>query len=118
MISDEECKEIISLGRDWLEAATEVEQGIQSTAADLSENDDQQRSGIHAAFPKSVEGGIQPFYGSGHSSCAWRARLAVRPIFSALFETRDLITLPWTVSFYGQSHPKMRVGFMLTKILK
>ena len=42
-------------------------------------------------FPRSVEGGILPYYGSGHSSFSWyvRSRPSVMSVFAALHGAED-----------------------------
>jgi hypothetical protein len=44
------------------------------------------------AFPRTVEGGLMPYYGSGHSSLAWKIRShpAVRTVFASLYNESTL----------------------------
>jgi len=45
-------------------------------------------------MPRSVEGGMLPYYGSGHSTLAWfvRSHPHVRDVYSSLYESDDLIS--------------------------
>lgn len=84
--TQQECNKLIHLGCNWIDAATAVEtRMIEQTEAAAP-------AGTFPVALASLEGGILPFYGAGHSTCAWMARSLVRPVFEALYETENLIS--------------------------
>jgi hypothetical protein len=91
-----ECKEAMELAWDWIEVASlsELQQETVelATTPPVSRKDPSTISSVH--FPRAVEGGMMPFYGSGHSSFAWKIRshANVKTVFSSLHETPDLIS--------------------------
>jgi hypothetical protein len=88
-----ECKEAMELAWDWIEAASLSELQRQTvelaTTPPVSRKDPSTLSSVY--FPRAVEGGMMPFYGSGHSSFAWKIRshANVKTVFSSLHETTD-----------------------------
>jgi hypothetical protein len=114
-----ECAVALERAWDWLEAASfaerETNESSSSSSSSTSTSCGNRRSGSEVAadsdkrgvvdpsrrrsllqnFPKSVEGGIQPFYGSGHSTLAWfvRGHPHVRQVFASLHNcsSRDLL---------------------------
>lgn len=74
-----------TLGSAAATEATTTEKGYHSpthqTLSDANNNETQ------APFPRTLEGGILPFYGSGHSTFAWsvRSHPAVQTVFGALY---------------------------------
>lgn len=98
VLNDAECQAVLECAWDWVEAASRAEKNLQAnvTGKEAKGVIDRQdlrslRSGI---FPTSLEGGILPFYGSGHSKAAWTARSypAIRTVYRALFGSDDLIS--------------------------
>ena len=99
VLNDGECQTVLDYAWDWIEASCRAENNLQAnsnkerSANNFIHRHDPRslRSGI---FPASLEGGILPFYGSGHSQAAWNVRShpGIRTIFRALFETDDLIS--------------------------
>jgi len=110
VLTSSECRDAIDLAWDWIEAASVAEYSVKTTRerelVDVSEvkklslPSSSPVSRMDAStlssnfFPQSVEGGIMPFYASGHSSFAWmlRSHPNVKAIFAALYRTDDLIT--------------------------
>jgi hypothetical protein len=96
VLNDDECQTALNRAWDWLEAASRAEYSLQAsetqqTGPVIDRNDlSTLRSGF---FPTSLEGGILPFYGSGHSTAAWtvRSHQSIRVIFQTLFQTDELI---------------------------
>lgn len=99
VLTESECKEALSLGWDYLEAASVAEWQLQHNddgddalpqVAPLKRND---ASTHKESMPRSVEGGILPYYGSGHSTLAWfvRSHPRVFDIFRSLHGTDNLI---------------------------
>ncbi|GAX17453.1 hypothetical protein FisN_5Hh101 [Fistulifera solaris] len=96
VLSDDECQAALIQAWDWLEAASRAEHNLQGsetqpTGPMIDRNDmTTLRTGV---FPTSLEGGILPFYGSGHSTAAWtiRSHPSIRAVFRTLFQTDDLI---------------------------
>jgi hypothetical protein len=100
VLNRKECEEAMGLAWDWIEAASVSEQILRSKqhtvevamTPPVSRNDPSTLSSVY--FPRTVEGGMMPFYGSGHSSFAWKIRshANVKHVFSSLHETPDLIS--------------------------
>ena len=89
--SESECKVAIGKAWDYLEAASAVERQIQagpSTDPPPVRRDDPSTLSSQY-YPVHVEGGILPFYGSGHSTLAWylRNNPAVQSVFATLYNT-------------------------------
>ncbi|CAB9513650.1 Phytanoyl-CoA dioxygenase (PhyH) [Seminavis robusta] len=118
VLQTQECDDILGKAWDWIEAASEAEfMASTRTVGAVSENDQNGNSelnGMHNGqttsfppvhrkdkstleskfFPRSVEGGMMPFYGSGHSSFAWtvRSHKNVRRVFEVLHDgEKDLL---------------------------
>ena len=98
VLSDKECKVAIGKAWDYLETSSAVERQIQAgPSTDLPPVRRDDPSTLSSQyFPVHVEGGILPFYGSGHSAFAWylRDNLAVQSVFASLYKTipENLIT--------------------------
>ena len=104
VLGPEECQEVLELGWDWIEAASVAEQKIREepngseTTLEVARKPPVCRTEVSTLssefFPRSLEGGILPFYGSGHSSCAWmvRSHPNVKQVFAALYDTNKLIS--------------------------
>lgn len=102
VLSNTECQEALKLGWDYLEAASGAEsllydgddssKRLPSDDPPLIRND----ASTHTKenMPRSVEGGMLPYYGSGHSTLAWfvRSHPSVVNVFSSLHGTDDLIS--------------------------
>ena len=90
-LSDKECKVALGKAWDYLEASSAVERQIQAGLSTdpppVRRNDPSTLSSQY--YPVHVEGGILPFYGSGHSSFAWylRSNPAVQSVFASLYNT-------------------------------
>lgn len=101
----------------YVQAASAVQYSIES----VNQNEpnpfvvlrDDPRTWIDGSWPRGVEGGILPYFGSGQSTCAWFVRSvpAVRAAFAALWREDDLIASmdglllwrPWRESGPGAS---------------
>lgn len=101
-----ECNHAITLSRDYLKAATSVEEFLQRNqkrGGNYSDPDttkmrgngmpgcfpifhDKNASSVTPVYPKSVEGRIFPFYGAGHSTFQWylRSRYSVQDVFATI----------------------------------
>jgi len=97
VLSLSDCQEALSLAWDYLEAASVAESQLQQVGATLPEVPPLQRQDasthtIH--MPRAVEGGMLPYYGSGHSTLAWyvRSHPRVRDVFASLYGTDSLIS--------------------------
>lgn len=79
VLNSVDCEHCLALARAWTLAASSAEARLENTS--------------HHQKLRSVEGGILPFYGSGHSSFAWyiRSNPHVRKVFECLFGTDDLL---------------------------
>jgi hypothetical protein len=90
VLTKQECQEAVFLGWDYLEAASQVESGEQEPP--LRRHD--ATTHLHQNMPKSVEGGILPYYGSGHSTLAWfvRSHPRIRTIFQAIYGTNHVLS--------------------------
>jgi hypothetical protein len=97
VLTESECKEALSLGWDYLEAASVAEWQLQhiddgdDAMPPLKRND---ASTHKDNMPRSVEGGMLPYYGSGHSTLAWfvRSHPKVIDIFRSMYRTDNLIS--------------------------
>lgn len=105
VLSTRECQDALALAWDWMEAASEAEafvvqqQQQQKHATkprqkkvihrkDLSSHSSKDGPATSCFFlPRTVEGGLMPFYGAGHSSFAWKIRShpKVQQVFSHLY---------------------------------
>jgi hypothetical protein len=94
VLSETECAESLDLAWDWIEAASAAEHFVQCsvTGNSLKGTVDRNDASTHDsksgyAFPRTVEGGLMPYYGSGHSSLAWKIRShpSVRTVFASLY---------------------------------
>ncbi len=65
VLSEKECQDALRLAWDWVKAVVTATNEERRSMATYDGN---------TPFPKSIEGGIIPFYGSGHSSFAWTVR--------------------------------------------
>jgi hypothetical protein len=96
VLSESECRKALSLAWDYLEAASVAEHQLYHAALpELPPLRRTAEASTHAEnMPRSVEGGMLPYYGSGHSTLAWfiRSHPRVRGVFAALFETDNLIS--------------------------
>jgi hypothetical protein len=97
VLSQEDCRHSLSLAAEWHAAAASVEQeglnappGADGCAATTGTS---AATTGHNVPLRSVEGGILPFYGSGHSAFAWsiRAHANVHRVFAALLGSEDLL---------------------------
>ena len=143
-----ECAAALDLLWDYLEAASVAEReldlrrrgsGLEAAKADVPivlsdahpppvrRDDPASHSSPH--FPRFLEGGVLPFYGSGHSTLAWylRDRPSVQEAFAAAYEVdrRDLITsldgmVAWRSGqdhrtdagwFHLDQNPRLKPGF-------
>lgn len=115
VLTDSECFDALGLAWHWIEAASVAERHVQEHRIVNKDSDDNKtvassvfrsepltNSGT-AYFPRSVEGGIMPFYGSGHSSFAWKIRShpAVQQVFTALLQAPPIEKLPLVSSLDG-----------------
>ena len=85
----EECNYALSLAMDYVHAASFAEQSLRrSNSTDESSKDKlcSKKSPSSSLFPVTVEGGILPFYGSGHSTFMWYLRTHdnIKKIFSTV----------------------------------
>ena len=117
VLNFEECQKALDLAWDWLEASSVAEcsliQKNLSNQRDVGGSEASAKDTVHESmqthapvnrhgpsslqspfFPKGVEGGIQPFYGSGHSTFAWtlRSHPNVLRVFESLYDTRHLLS--------------------------
>jgi Phytanoyl-CoA dioxygenase (PhyH) len=100
VLHENECHHALDLAWDWIEATSASEQAREVARKPTSAIDKApvQRldtsSHASAFFPRAVEGGMMPFYGSGHSSFAWKIRSHpnVKQVFASLYGTSDLIS--------------------------
>ena len=90
-LTTQECQEAVSLGWDYLEAASQVESG-DAQEPPLRRSD--ATTFVHQNMPMSVQGGMLPYYGSGHSTLAWfvRSHPRIKTIFQAMYETELLLS--------------------------
>mmetsp|Transcript_1498 Transcript_1498/g.4337 ORF Transcript_1498/g.4337 Transcript_1498/m.4337 type:complete len:427 (-) Transcript_1498:266-1546(-) len=131
-LSESECSAAIGLAWDYLEAASKVEREIQEDATTSSDpppviSRDDPTTLSSQCYPAQVEGGILPFYGSGHTKFSWylRDRKIVQTIYASLYNTVDLITsldglVIWRAGddhktdagwFHLDQNPKTKPGF-------
>ena len=128
VLSDRECEQSLEEAWDWMEAASEAERffPVNKEKITIPPNVSQQ-SPVHRSdpstlesiyFPRSVEGGMLPFYGSGHSQFAWtiRSHANVRRVFEALHGTDNLVSsLDGIVLWRGGNNVRWsRVGSIST----
>ena len=97
VLSESECRNALSLAWDYLEAASVAEHQLHHAAMmpDVPPLRRTADASTHAeTMPRSVEGGMLPYYGSGHSTLAWfiRSHPRVRDVFAALFQTDNIIS--------------------------
>lgn len=96
VLDNDECQTVLDLAGDWMEAASQAERQLQASASKESPLIHRyDLSSLLSGFPPiGLEGGILPFYGSGHSKAAWniRSHPAIRTIFQNLLETDDLLS--------------------------
>lgn len=97
ILKEPECREALSLAWDYLEAAS-VAESCHSQGTTLMPREPPLRREDASTHPcnmiRSVEGGMLPYYGSGHSSFAWfvRSHSNVRKVFASLYGTNDLLS--------------------------
>lgn len=98
-LSERECQAALTKAWDYLEAASAVERHMQegpSKVAGPPVRRDDPSTLSSQYYPVHVEGGILPFYGSGHSFFCWnlRGNPAVQSVFASLYNTTpdELIT--------------------------
>jgi hypothetical protein len=81
VLEQDECDQALAAAWDWIEAASDAELHqdkrrclleIQSSLPPVHRQDLSTLASTY--FPRSVEGGMMPFYGSGHSRFAWMIR--------------------------------------------
>jgi len=104
VLKPSECNEALERAWDWIEAAS-VSELVEQTKLPANEvstvilppppvirQDPSTVSSVY--FPRAVEGGMMPFYGSGHSTLAWtvRSNPKIKQVFAALHGTTDLIS--------------------------
>lgn len=93
-----DCNQSMEEAWDWIEAASAAELQLQSSDSSKSRLGcyRQDPSTLESKyFPRSVEGGMMPFYGSGHSKLAWgiRSNPNVKRVFEAIHdEETDLLS--------------------------
>jgi len=112
-----DCDTALEHAWDWLESASEAERFVRrnSNGDKQRDNDSMSSDGKRSAltttttcpvhrrdlatlaspyFPRSVEGGMMPFYGSGHSQFAWtiRSHPNVQKVFEVFHNTDNLIS--------------------------
>lgn len=95
VLTESECRKALSLGWDYLEAASVAESQLQESALPRQPPLRRSDESTHAnTMPRTVEGGMLPYYGSGHSTLAWfiRSHPRVREIFASLWGTDNLIS--------------------------
>ena len=92
VLNKDECTRALDLAWDYVEAASEAEKFLQ-TPKDFHSDDlrtpvrrEETDTYKSKYFPRSAEGKIFPFYGSGHSSFMWylRSRPLVQEIFAKI----------------------------------
>ena len=110
----EECDHALSLAMDYVHAASFAEQSLRKNSFDESTTKDKSRKNESkedpsSLFPATVEGGILPFYGSGHSTFMWYLRTHdnIKKVFSTLHNVspEELLTsldgmIVWSDSNY------------------
>lgn len=81
VLSEDDCRESLEKAWDYIEAASYAEERIQhpnkvSNISKMSPPIQRSNPLSHSSeyFPHSLEGGMLPFYGSGHSTFAWSIR--------------------------------------------
>ena len=108
VLNARECQEALQLGSDFIEAASQAEETLQTYQTDIITDIPSTETATHSKyFPRCLEGGIIPFYGSGHSSCAWmiRSHPHVKQVFLHLYGTNDLISsLDGLVFWHARVH--------------
>jgi len=116
VLSQKECKEAIGLAWDWIETASVAEKSLQSKqVTDPPVRRSDLSTYYSPFFPRSVEGGMMPFYGSGHSAFAWKIRSHpnVRLVFESLYGTSDLISSLDGIVLWRAGHRTDRGWFHL-----
>ena len=96
------CDQAMDAAWDWIEAASDAERQLNNSferqceekevTTPVQRQDLSTLSSIY--FPRSVEGGIMPFYGSGHSKFAWtvRSNKNVKRVFDCLHNDNNLLS--------------------------
>lgn len=126
VLSQQDCNHSLQEAWDWIEAASEAERFV---SANYTENETasyairlQQKSPVcrhdlstleSRYFPRSVEGGMLPFYGSGHSQFAWtiRSHTNVRRVFEAIHGTSNLISSLDGIVLWRGGHKVRNIEF-------
>ncbi|GFH45757.1 hypothetical protein CTEN210_02231 [Chaetoceros tenuissimus] len=97
VLNSHQCHEAISLAWDYIEAASRAEKHLQLQKMDqdqfqmfnqeLTVERNDPRTYSSKFYPRSVEGRIFPFYGSGHSSFMWyiRSNENVKKVFASIY---------------------------------
>ena len=105
VLTTQECHKALDLAWDWLEVASQAEALVQQQQQHQNYGSETAKSGIQkklvsrhdpsshstkdgsSYFPHTVEGGIMPYYGAGHSSFAWhiRSHPNVQQVFASLY---------------------------------
>jgi Phytanoyl-CoA dioxygenase (PhyH) len=112
VLTSEECEQAIGLSRNWITACQYADLGGSEQARLYTKVEEQSQSSPsllltatsatsrtltadEAApfFPSGLEGGFLPFYGSGHTMCAWsiRSNPRVCRAFECLYATTNLL---------------------------
>ena len=103
VLKESECNHALSLAWDYLEAASVAEQKFQESNSNQTHDTHinintpppvrrgERETYKSQYFPRSVEGMIFPFYGSGHSSFMWylRSHPQVQSVFAALHSVKS-----------------------------
>ena len=107
VLSQQDCHHSLQEAWDWIEAASEAERFVSGNHTEKETTSDatkvQPKSHVcrhdmstleSSYFPRSVEGGMLPFYGSGHSQFAWtiRSHTNVKRVFEVIHGTSNLIS--------------------------
>lgn len=96
VLEESECDEAMSAAWDWMEAASDAELQLDNNSSEedvlpVQRQDLTTLGSVY--FPRSVEGGMMPFYGAGHSKFAWlvRSNPKVKRVFEAFHEEDNLL---------------------------
>ena len=97
VLKKDECAQAMAAAWDWIEAASDAEQHLDRGVGG-AKIPPVQRGNLATLesdyFPRSVEGGMMPFYGSGHSKFAWliRSNPKVKRVFEAFYKDDKLMS--------------------------
>lgn len=100
VLGQQECDQAMEAAWDWIEVASDAEREQDTRACNDNSSAVQpvRRQDISTLdstyFPRSVEGGMMPFCGAGHSKFAWmiRSNPKVKRVFEAFHEEYNLLS--------------------------